>query len=155
MPLHECAQPEGQAEPHPDDDCNCISMYLAGASPGWWCPLHKDRKADPSATEALRKQHDKLCAIEQTVAGTGLFDEWMQNPYTKVLMESMDRDYMPRVDAEAQLQSEAYGITDDEIRTQAVRILPNANPFDTLYTFSDVRLCVFARAVLAAAKGKP
>jgi len=28
------------------------------------------------------------------------FDRWMQNPYTKVLMNSMDLDYMPRVDAE-------------------------------------------------------
>jgi hypothetical protein len=32
--------------------------------------------------------------------GTGMFDEWMQNPYTKVLMQSIDRDYVPRVDAE-------------------------------------------------------
>jgi hypothetical protein len=30
-----------------------------------------------------------------------LFDDWLENPYTKVLMESMHGDYVPRVDAEA------------------------------------------------------
>jgi len=27
-----------------------------------------------------------------------MFDEWMQNPYTKVLMQSMKDEYVPRVD---------------------------------------------------------
>jgi hypothetical protein len=47
------------ASERPLPECNCVQMYMAGAYPGWWCPTHRDCRADPSASEAIRRLHRK------------------------------------------------------------------------------------------------
>lgn len=49
-------------------DCNCTSMYLGGATPGWWCPAHKDRIADKFAAAALREKHKQLLDAQSAIA---------------------------------------------------------------------------------------
>ena len=44
-------------------------------------------------------------------------------------------------------QPQAQGLTDELIRSLAIDALPTANPFDTLYSFTDTQLHQFARAI--------
>lgn len=45
---------------------------------------------------------------------------------------------------------EAAALTNDQIISLAVRALPDANPFDTRYEFTETQLCAFVRSAIAA-----
>jgi hypothetical protein len=86
------AKGEPYKEPKPKPECECTRMYAAGASPGWWCPVHKDVTGDPKAVAAILQNHEKfiavaneLHALKQSIAGVVVPDHQtlsQQSPMT-------------------------------------------------------------------------
>lgn len=46
-------------------------------------------------------------------------------------------------------------LTDEQIISHAIHALPGANPFSTLYEFTAVELCAFARAIESTVSAAP